>query len=57
METLKASCIYCGKEVFSLYKKQLEHNIDEHERSCPIGQKEKLKGESNFVKHQGKASS
>lgn len=41
MKKLKANCIHCGKPVFSLYKKQLDYNIQAHEISCP----EKLKGD------------
>ncbi len=32
---LKAKCRYCGKEVYSLYRSQLDYNIKAHEISCP----------------------
>lgn len=42
-EILKARCIYCGKEVFSLYKKQLDYNVKAHEISCPERKEEESK--------------
>jgi hypothetical protein len=33
-KVLKAKCIHCGKEVFSLYDGQLKYNIAAHELSC-----------------------
>lgn len=43
IKKLKANCIHCGKQVFSLYKKQLNYNIQAHEISCP--KRTKLKAE------------
>lgn len=38
---LKATCRYCGKEMSSLYEKQLLNSIGVHELTCPM-----KKGES-----------
>ncbi len=35
MEVLKTKCKYCGKEITSLYEKQLIYNTKAHEISCP----------------------
>lgn len=42
-KTLTAKCRYCSKEIYSLYKGQLDYNILAHEISCP----QKLKEESS----------
>lgn len=34
-KVMKAKCIHCGKEIYSLYKGQLEYNLKAHEISCP----------------------
>ena len=34
MKILKAECQYCGKEITSMYQKQLDYNIKAHEISC-----------------------
>lgn len=31
---MKKKCKYCGKEIESLYPKQLEYNVQAHEISC-----------------------
>lgn len=44
-KVLKAKCIFCGKEVYSLYQGQLNHNIKVHELSCVARNREKkMKG-------------
>jgi hypothetical protein len=40
---LKAICRYCGAETYSLYKNQLDHNIEKHEKFCPERPKEESK--------------
>lgn len=42
---LKAKCRFCGKEIFSLYKSQLDYNHKAHELSCKL--KEELKEDNN----------
>jgi len=34
MKILKAKCQYCGKEIESMYQKQLDYNLKAHELSC-----------------------
>ncbi len=34
MEILTKKCKYCGKEITSMYEKQLEQNLKVHELSC-----------------------
>ncbi len=34
MEVLKKKCQYCGKEITSLYEKQLNYNVKAHEIAC-----------------------
>lgn len=34
MKLLEAKCKYCGKEINSLYQKQLDYNLKAHELSC-----------------------
>ena len=31
---LKRKCKFCGKEITSMYKKQLDYNLQAHELSC-----------------------
>jgi hypothetical protein len=31
---LKKECQYCGKEIYSIYPKQLDYNLKAHELSC-----------------------
>lgn len=40
---MTAQCIFCGKEVFSMYEGQLTHNIKMHEQYC----KERFKEEKD----------
>jgi len=51
MKLLKAKCKYCGKEIASLYKNQLEQNLEAHEKSCKKKQEEK---ENETNKEKGK---
>ena len=56
-KVLKASCVHCGKEVFSIYRRQLEYNINAHELSCIQKQIDsKTKREPSPVKDQGEVS-
>lgn len=41
MEKLKSKCKYCGKEFYSLYRTQLNYNVQAHELSC----KKRIKAE------------
>ena len=34
MEVLKKKCQHCGKEITSLYEKQLDYNLKAHELAC-----------------------
>jgi len=38
---LKKKCQYCGKEIISLYEKQLNYNLQAHEISCSKNPKNK----------------
>lgn len=40
MKLLKAKCQHCGKELTSLYQKQLDYNLKAHEISCEKKQEE-----------------
>ena len=41
MKLLTAKCQYCGKEITSLYQKQLDYNLKAHELSCEKKQEKK----------------
>ena len=43
---LKARCIHCNKEIYSIYKKQLIHNKNVHEQWCRF-KKIKIKVEAS----------
>jgi hypothetical protein len=45
MKILKAKCQYCGKEITSIYQKQLDYNLKAHELSC--------KENKDFLKNEG----
>lgn len=47
---LKAKCKHCGKEITSLYPKQLEWNLKSHEDSCKQNPKNKTKKSWNLGK-------
>lgn len=54
---LKASCVYCGRIVFSFYQKQLDYNIAAHELSCVRRSiDKKLKEDLSSSKKKSKAS-
>jgi len=36
MKILTKKCKYCGKELTSMYQKQLDYNMKVHEMSCEI---------------------
>jgi len=40
---LKKECKYCGKEIVSLYEKQLNYNLQSHEIACSKNPKNKVK--------------
>jgi len=41
METITKRCQYCGKEMKSLYQKQIDYNMEAHELSCKENPKNK----------------
>ena len=41
MKLLKAKCKYCEKEFTSLYQRQLDQNLEAHEKSCKEKQEKK----------------
>ena len=41
METITKECQYCGKEMKSLYQKQIDFNMDTHEENCKVTPKNK----------------
>ena len=41
METITKECQYCGKEMKSLYQKQIDFNMDTHEKTCKENPKNK----------------
>ena len=43
MKILKAKCQYCGKEITSMYQKQLDYNLKAHELSCEKKEVKKVK--------------
>ena len=34
MKTIRKICQYCGKEMTSLYQKQIDYNMSAHELAC-----------------------
>ena len=41
MKLIKKICQYCGKKMTSLYQKQIDFNMDTHEKTCKENPKNK----------------